>query len=108
MKDFETYQEFCDYTNDIQVMVTIASSEEEARERFISRVEAGTHTVTFESGEPYLSESFIYTGPIHDMNCTYSSGMCKIDPYKKVIINLLKRAEIKKIDEDTILISADY
>lgn len=62
MRDFDNRDEYYDYEhNDHQIMLTMASSEEEARKRFEECIQSGTYTITTCQSGNCLPGGFIST-----------------------------------------------
>lgn len=82
------------YTHNMHVMLTVGSSEQDAKERIKSRIKEG------KAMKPHRSltqKPCIYQGPIHEMNFTYKTAIAEIAPYKKAAISAVDRAQIIKI-----------
>lgn len=85
---------------DLNRVLTLGTSAEDAKARIKSRImELKTLKPRY---DPISSE---YHDAILDMPLSYAKGLASIAPYKKAALKALERAEIEKIDQDTIFIS---
>lgn len=105
--DFESgyelalWKEFRNTYGFINVMMTVATSADHAKDVFKSRVMEGPDVLPChpDSGE------IEYNGPIHHLDFTCGTSIADIAPYKKALLKAIDRSAVSKMDGDTILIS---